>query len=87
MQRTNIYLDERQLEALDRHASEEGTSRADLIRRVLDAWLVGRTRDPAADLAAIDASFGALEGADAPAREPDDRARHLERVWHLVPRS
>src|SRR5947208_3356242 len=36
IQRTNIYLDERQCELLDRLASEEGVSRAELIWRLLD---------------------------------------------------
>jgi hypothetical protein len=83
MQRTNIYLDESQLEALDRMAVEEGTSRAEVIRHLLDRSLVGEDRDLAADLEAITDGFGALsDEADAAfERGPDDRAAHLQKVW------
>jgi hypothetical protein len=83
MHRTNIYLDERQCEALDRLAAEEGTSRADLIRRVLDNWLSGGDRNVQRDLDAIEASFGALADSGIPERAPDERAAHLDRVWRL----
>lgn len=83
MRRTNIYLDERQTEALDRLATAEGTSRAELIRRVLDRWLAGDAPDVEADLAAIDASFGALGDLEEHERSPDGRAAHLDRVWRL----
>ena len=57
MRRTNIYLEERQTRALDRLADAEGTSRAEIIRRLID-----RALDTGADrrnllLAAIDASY------------------------------
>lgn len=81
MHRTNIYLDEAQRDALDRLAAEEGTTRAELIRRVLDRWLNGGQHDASDDLDAIDASFGALAHLDVPERGVDERARHLERVW------
>ena len=83
MQRTNIYLDERQCEALDRLADDEGISRAELIRRFVDRALAGTDDDLARDLAAIDGSFGVLAGAKEPRREPDARTRRLERVWEL----
>jgi metal-responsive CopG/Arc/MetJ family transcriptional regulator len=83
MHRTNIYLDERQCEALDRLAAEEGTSRAELIRRVLDRWLAGDDHDVQRDLDAIEASFGVLADLDVPERAPDDRAAHLDRMWRL----
>lgn len=83
MYRTNIYLDEKQRDALDRLAAEEGTSRAELIRRVLGRWLDGRDRDEPGDLDAIDASFGALRDVEVPTRQPDDRTDHLDRVWRL----
>ena len=60
MQRTNIYLEERQTRALDRRAADEGISRAELIRRLLDRAIEGQDEDLAADLAAIDESFGAV---------------------------
>lgn len=83
VRRTNIYLDEKQCEALDRLAADEGTSRAELIRRVLERWLTGRDHDEAGDLDAIDASFGALLDVEVRPREPDHRAEHLDRIWRL----
>lgn len=83
MRRTNIYLDETQTEALDRLAAEEGTSRAELIRRVIDQWLSGGDSTVEADLDAIDSSFGVLGGVAVPNRRPDDRAEHLDRMWRL----
>jgi hypothetical protein len=80
MQRTNIYLEPRQTEALDRLAHAEGVSRAELIRRLLDRALVG-SHDLERDLAAIDAAFGALTDAASPGRGPDERSRHLDTVW------
>jgi metal-responsive CopG/Arc/MetJ family transcriptional regulator len=81
MRRTNIYLEERQTERLDRLASEEGVSRAELIRRLLDRALVERDDDLAGDLAAIENSFAVLEHVDAPSRETGDREKHLTRMW------
>jgi hypothetical protein len=83
MHRTNIYLDDDQLHALDRLAAEEGASRAEVIRRLIDRSLTGVDDDLAADLAAIDDSFGALadESDVGFARVPDDRAAHLDDVW------
>lgn len=83
MLRTNIHLDEAQIEALDRLAAGEGVSRAELIRRVLDRWLSGRDADVRADLAAIQDSFGVLSDVEAFPRAADDRAEHLDRMWQL----
>jgi metal-responsive CopG/Arc/MetJ family transcriptional regulator len=83
MQRTNIYLEDAQTEALDRLAAEEGISRAELIRRMLDRGLAGRDEDLADDLAAIEESFGALADLEVEARGPDARATHLDEVWRL----
>lgn len=83
MHRTNIYLAEEQCDALDRLASEEGVSRAELIRHLLDRALAGQMDDLEADLAAIEGSFGVLAEAKAVERAPDERSRHLERVWRL----
>lgn len=80
MQRTNIYLERRQTEALDRLAAAEGVTRAEIIRRLVDRGLDGGD-DLAADLAAIDGAFGALHKVDAPARGTDDRQRHLDDTW------
>jgi hypothetical protein len=83
MQRTNIYLDDEQLRALDQLAAQEGASRAEVIRRLIDRSLVGIGDDLATDLAAIEDSFGALaDEADVEfGRRPDDRAAHLDDVW------
>ena len=40
--RTNIYLEDRQLDLLGRVAEGEDTSVADLVRRAVDAWLAAR---------------------------------------------
>jgi hypothetical protein len=85
MQRTNIYLDESQCAALDERAKAEGVSRAELIRRLLDRALAGNDDDLAGDLAALDASFGAVELGDVAPRGRDERAAHLERVWRRKP--
>jgi hypothetical protein len=61
MRRTNIYLEERQTEALDRLADAAGVSRAEMLRRILDRGLAGESDGLTADLAAIDLSFGCLE--------------------------
>jgi metal-responsive CopG/Arc/MetJ family transcriptional regulator len=83
MTRTNIYLEDRQTAMLDRLASQEGVSRAEVIRRLLDRALAGRDDDLAADLAAIDESFGVLEDADMPARGGGERAEHLAHMWRI----
>ena len=82
MQRTNIYLGESQSAALDELARSQGISRAELIRQLIDAGLGSAgTADVDADLSAIRESFGVLSDEDVPlGREPDERARHLERV-------
>lgn len=80
IQRTNIYLDERQCEMLDRLAADEGVSRAELIRRLLDRALAGANRDLAVDLEAIEASFGAAPDVEITARGASGREEHLERV-------
>ena len=41
MQRTNIYLEERQTRALNRLATAAGVSRAEMLRRILDRGLAG----------------------------------------------
>lgn len=79
MNRTNIYLTDEQREQLDARARAEGTSRAELIRRILDRTLHGESDQLAADLAAITGSFDVL---DEIVVERGDGARgaHLERV-------
>jgi metal-responsive CopG/Arc/MetJ family transcriptional regulator len=61
MKRTNINLAEGQVAELDRVAAAEGVSRAELIRELIDRAIGGHPgTDLAADLAAINASFGVL---------------------------
>ena len=81
MRRTNIYLDDRQTAALDRLAEEEGTSRAELIRRMLEKGLAGEDDSLVADLSAFDESFGSLRELDTPDRRDGDREDHLARIW------
>lgn len=81
MQRTNIYLEERQTELLDQLAIDQGVSRAEIIRRLLDRSLEGADDDLMADLRAIDESFGSVQRIDVPDRGRGDREAHLERVW------
>ena len=85
MQRTNIYLDDRQLEQLDRLAAGEGVSRAEVIRRVIDRALAAGDDDMSADLAAIDASFGAAPALEVPVRGSGDREERLARLWRATP--
>lgn len=85
MHRTNIYLDDRQITLLDRLAGDEGVSRAEVIRRILDRALAGADEHRAGDLAAIDLSFGALVDVELDERGPGDREEHLARMWQLKP--
>jgi metal-responsive CopG/Arc/MetJ family transcriptional regulator len=81
MHRTNIYLDDEQRRALDRRAAEEGVSRAEVIRRMIDRSLAGHDHDVESDVEAIENSFGVLEGMEGQDRGDDARARHLDRLW------
>jgi metal-responsive CopG/Arc/MetJ family transcriptional regulator len=78
MKRTNIYLAEGQAEALDRVAEAEGVSRAELIRALIDR-AIGRQpgADLAADLAAIEGSFGVLAEHEAFSPGRDARMDYL----------
>lgn len=82
MKRTNIYLAEGQAAALDRVAQAEGVSRAELIRELIDRAIGGGQpgADLAADIAAIDRSFGVLEDEEAFARGRDARMDYLDRL-------
>lgn len=82
MKRTNIYLAEAQSAALAEASIARGVSRAELIRELIDSGIRGTSSaDLDADLAAIDDAFGVLGDSDEfPARGPDERARHLDRV-------
>ena len=84
MKRTNIYLEERQTAILDRMASEQGVSRAEIVRRLLDEALHEQGENVAAGVAAIRESFGVLRDAEfnPTDRGEDARSRHLARVWN-----
>ena len=79
MKRTNIYLADGQAEALDRAAEAEGVSRAELIRGLIDRAIGGQPgADLAADLAAIEGSFGVLAAQEAFSRGADERMNYLD---------
>jgi hypothetical protein len=83
MNRTNIYLSDEQRERLDARAHDEGVSRAELIRRLLDRALGADPDRLRSDLAAIDRSFGALDGDEIEFeldRGDGARGAHLERI-------
>jgi hypothetical protein len=62
-------------------AAQEGVSRAEVIRQLLDRVLTGSDESLASDLRAIEDSFGALRDVDVPARGPGGRDEHLARTW------
>lgn len=81
MKRTNIYLAEGQVAALDRVAQAEGVSRAELIRELIDRAVGGQPgADRAADLTAVDESFGILAGEEPFVRQRDSRMDYLDHL-------
>ena len=83
MHRTNIYLSDEQRTALAARAAAEGTSAAELVRRLIDQALLGSSDDLTADLAAVDASFGALRDDELDVdfdRADGQRGAHLRRI-------
>jgi hypothetical protein len=67
--------------ALDQVAQAEGVSRAELTRELIDRAIGGNPgADLAADLAAIDESFGNLAGEEGFVRTRDERMDYLERL-------
>ncbi|MGH3515150.1 MAG: ribbon-helix-helix protein, CopG family [Pseudonocardiaceae bacterium] len=86
MRRTNIYLTDEQRAALAARAAAEGTSAAELVRRLIDQALLGASDDLTDDLAAIDVSFGALRGDELDIdvdRADGRRGEHLRRISQL----
>jgi predicted DNA-binding protein len=81
MHRTNIYLTEAQTRELDRLARQRGTSRADVVRSMIDRGLGVVDDDLANDLAAIEESAGVATEDVQARRGPDDRAERLEELW------
>lgn len=82
MRRTNIYLDEQQTASLDMLAEQQGISRAELIRQLLDRAINNGDNNLESDLKAIGASFGVLRDVESPDRRPGGREAHLDRIWH-----
>lgn len=84
MHRTNIYLTGEQRAALAARAATEGTSTAELVRRLIDQALSGGNEDLADDLAAIDVSCGVLRDVEVDIDRADGaRGAHLQRVSRL----
>ena len=81
MRRTNIYLDERQTRAMDELAAQDGVSRAQIVRQLIDQGLAGRSASTASATAAIFASFGVLRDIDPPARGLTERDQYLDGLW------
>lgn len=75
-----MYLDEAQTAVLDEVAHAQGISRAELVRRLLHRGIASTPVDEAADLAAIEDSFGVLTDASFSGRGPDQREAHLDRM-------
>ncbi|WP_120006111.1 CopG family transcriptional regulator [Nesterenkonia muleiensis] len=83
MRRTNIYLDDQQTDLLDRRAAEEGISRAELIRRLIDKGLHTAGDGTSAIHSAIDLSFGSMVEVEVPSRDSGAREDHLNRLWQF----
>jgi metal-responsive CopG/Arc/MetJ family transcriptional regulator len=81
MQRTNIFLEERQTAVLDRIAADGGVSRSVVIRELLDEALFGRGDSTSEDIAAIEASFGVLKDFEPLDRGTTERDRYLQSCW------
>jgi hypothetical protein len=83
MQRTNIYLDERQVRELDRRARSAGTSRAAALRAVLDVALSTSAEALELDLAVLAEVAGTWQDdVELPART-SARDAHLDRLRRL----
>ncbi|HPB73257.1 MAG TPA: hypothetical protein PLX71_09780 [Phycicoccus sp.] len=84
MRRVKVALTERQVRLLDRLAVQWQTTRAEVVRVLLDRALGKENRALAADLAAIDASFGVWDAeseSDGWGRGDGERAVLLDRMW------
>lgn len=83
MQRTNIYLADDQIAALDEMASARGVSRAQIVRAFIEHGRSG-TQGLDNDLLAIEESFGALRNEQSAEytldRDTGEREQHLERI-------
>ena len=86
--RTTIYLEPGQTEALDELARHDGVARAEVVRRLVDEGLAERRGRLERDLLAIRESFGALAepspddvAADGSERGSSGREARLARMW------
>jgi hypothetical protein len=70
---------------LDRMAEAEGASRQEVVSRLLGRALAGAADDPAADLAALEASFGVCPEIEVMPRGTSERGRHLAEMWQITP--
>jgi len=84
MQRTNIYLNDHQIQMLDQAASLEGVARAEIIRRFVDRGLQVSDSSLESDLEAIITSFGTLSDTQSLPRQPDDRQAYLDKMWQVT---
>ncbi|MCL2470523.1 MAG: ribbon-helix-helix domain-containing protein [Propionibacteriaceae bacterium] len=80
MLRTNIYLPETQVRAVDEVASRQGISRSEVIRQWIDDGLAHDHGSGLTD-AIIDESFGILRDLDVPPRGQTSRQEHLDNLW------
>lgn len=81
MYRTNLYLTDDQRSALAARAKAEGTSVAELVRKLVDRALSDGGEDVTHDLAVIESAFGVLAGTTVDVDRSDGaRGAHLERV-------
>jgi plasmid stability protein len=78
--RIEIDLPDEQRDRLDARAREEGRSRGELIRQILDKALSGGPDRLAADIAAIESSFGVLDEDRALDRGDGARAENLKSI-------
>ncbi|MDR1189208.1 MAG: ribbon-helix-helix domain-containing protein [Bifidobacteriaceae bacterium] len=73
MRRTNSYFEDRQLDALDTMARDEGVSRSDILRRLVEGAIAGSDPRLENDLAAIRESFGTVPDLVTSPRDGDAR--------------
>ncbi|MCL2803931.1 MAG: ribbon-helix-helix protein, CopG family [Micrococcales bacterium] len=85
MLRTNIYLDQGQVEALDAVADRDGVSRAEVVRRLIDRGLSGPGRNTDELLNAIRGAAGCCQAFEVPGRGPGAREEHLDQMWAKQP--
>ena len=81
MQRTNIYLDQAQVEALDGIAGKDGVSRAQVVRRLIDRGLAGAGQDTDALVNAIFSAGGTCKDVELSGRGSSQRQEYLDQLW------